>query len=87
MAKPRCPGAEKIGVPFTLSTMSICSIGWRRTPRTVLVPAVRDEDREVINRLIDRAKAVWRAEIADTGLQVLGQRHKDLRNDLSAPPA
>jgi L-lactate dehydrogenase (cytochrome) len=81
--------AEKFGVPFTLSTMSICSIEdiAANTSRPFWFQLYVMKDREFINRLIDRAKAArCSALVLTLDLQVLGQRHKDLRNGLSAPP-
>jgi L-lactate dehydrogenase (cytochrome) len=81
--------AEKFGVPFTLSTMSICSIedvaAHTRAPFWFQLYVLRDRD--FIERLIDRAKAAKCSALMLTlDLQVLGQRHKDLKNGLSAPP-
>ncbi|GJI99023.1 alpha-hydroxy-acid oxidizing enzyme [Duganella caerulea] len=81
--------AEKFGVPFTLSTMSICSIEdiAANTSKPFWFQLYVMKDREFINRLIDRAKAArCSALVLTLDLQVLGQRHKDLRNGLSAPP-
>ncbi|RUT34428.1 alpha-hydroxy-acid oxidizing protein [Arsenicitalea aurantiaca] len=81
--------AEKFGVPFTLSTMSICSIEdiAEHTTRPFWFQLYVMRDREFIYRLIDRAKAAkCSALVLTMDLQVLGQRHKDLRNGLSAPP-
>ena len=81
--------AEKFGVPFTLSTMSICSIEdiAAHTTAPFWFQLYVMKDREFINRLIDRAKAArCGALVLTLDLQVLGQRHKDLRNGLSAPP-
>ena len=81
--------AEKFGVPFTLSTMSICSIEdvAANTTQPFWFQLYVMKDREFINRLIDRAKAAkCSALVLTLDLQVLGQRHKDLRNGLSAPP-
>jgi L-lactate dehydrogenase (cytochrome) len=81
--------AEKFGVPFTLSTMSICSIEdvAAHTSKPFWFQLYVMKDRDFINRLIDRAKAARCAALVLTlDLQVLGQRHKDLRNGLSAPP-
>ncbi len=81
--------AEKFGVPFTLSTMSICSIEdvAARTSKPFWFQLYVMKDREFIGRLIDRAKAAHCSALVLTlDLQVLGQRHKDLRNGLSAPP-
>ena len=81
--------AEAFGVPFTLSTMSICSIediaAHTRKPFWFQLYVMRD--RGFIERLIDRAKAVGCGALVLTlDLQILGQRHKDLKNGLTAPP-
>ena len=82
--------AKKFGVPFTLSTMSICSIedvaaGTNNHPFWFQVYVMRD--RAFMERLIDRAKAAnCSALVLTLDLQILGQRHKDLKNGLSAPP-
>jgi len=81
--------AERFGVPFTLSTMSICSIEdvAANTTKPFWFQLYVMKDREFINRLIDRAKAAnCSALVLTLDLQVLGQRHKDIRNGLSAPP-
>ena len=81
--------AEKFGVPFTLSTMSICSIEDvaenTEKPFWFQVYTLRDDD--FMQRLFDRAKAAnCSAAMITVDLQMLGQRHKDLKNGLSAPP-
>ncbi|HEU0201037.1 MAG TPA: alpha-hydroxy acid oxidase [Burkholderiaceae bacterium] len=81
--------AEEFGVPFTLSTMSICSIedvaAATRKPFWFQLYVMRDRD--FIARLIDRAKAAkCSALVLTLDLQVIGQRHRDLKNGLSAPP-
>ncbi|HSF63195.1 MAG TPA: alpha-hydroxy acid oxidase, partial [Paracoccaceae bacterium] len=81
--------AEKFGVPFTLSTMSICSIedvaAHTSRPFWFQVYTLRDED--FMRRLFERARAAKCSAIVITvDLQILGQRHKDLKNGLSAPP-
>ena len=82
--------AKKFGVPFTLSTMSICSIedvakGTDRHPFWFQLYVMRDRD--FIERLIERARAAnCSALVVTLDLQILGQRHKDLKNGLSAPP-
>ena len=82
--------AKKFGIPFTLSTMSICSIedvaaGTDRHPFWFQLYVMKDRD--FIERLIDRAKAAnCSALVLTLDLQILGQRHKDLKNGLSAPP-
>ncbi|MFN7723770.1 MAG: L-lactate dehydrogenase [Rubrivivax sp.] len=81
--------AEKFGVPFTLSTMSICSIEDIRahTKAPFWFQLYVMKDRGFIERLIDRAKAAQCGALVLTlDLQILGQRHKDLKNGLSAPP-
>ncbi|NTF32650.1 alpha-hydroxy acid oxidase [Rhizobium skierniewicense] len=81
--------AEEFGVPFTLSTMSICSIEdvASVTSRPFWFQLYVMKDRDFINNLIDRAKAAKCSALMLTlDLQILGQRHKDLRNGLSAPP-
>jgi len=82
--------AKAFGVPFTLSTMSICSIedvaaNTGNHPFWFQLYVMRD--RGFIERLIDRAKAAnCSALVLTLDLQILGQRHKDLKNGLSAPP-
>jgi len=81
--------AEKFGVPFTLSTMSICSIEdvAEHTSKPFWFQLYVMKDRDFIGRLIDRAKAAGCSALMLTlDLQILGQRHKDIRNGLSAPP-
>jgi len=81
--------AEAFGVPFTLSTMSINSIEdvaeATTKPFWFQLYTMRDED--YVRRLIERAKAARCSALVITlDLQILGQRHKDLKNGLSAPP-
>jgi L-lactate dehydrogenase (cytochrome) len=81
--------AAAFGVPFTLSTMSICSIedvaAHSPTPFWFQLYVMRDKD--FIDRLIDRAKAAKCSALMLTlDLQILGQRHKDIKNGLSTPP-
>ena len=81
--------AEKFGVPFCLSTMSICSIedvaAHTRKPFWFQVYTLKDDD--FMRRLMERAHAANCSAIVITvDLQILGQRHKDLKNGLSAPP-
>jgi L-lactate dehydrogenase (cytochrome) len=81
--------AEKFGVPFTLSTMSICSIEdvAENVEKPFWFQLYVMRDREFIRRLIDRAKAAGCSALVLTlDLQIMGQRHKDIRNGLSAPP-
>jgi L-lactate dehydrogenase (cytochrome) len=81
--------AEKFGVPFCLSTMSICSI------EDVAASATKPfwfqlyvmRDRDYISRLIQRARAAQcSALVLTVDLQIMGQRHKDIKNGLSTPP-
>ena len=82
--------AKKFGIPFTLSTMSICSLediaeNTERHPFWFQLYVMRD--RAFIESLIDRAKAAnCSALVLTLDLQIIGQRHKDLKNGLSAPP-
>ncbi|MGV6903268.1 MULTISPECIES: L-lactate dehydrogenase [unclassified Brucella] len=81
--------AEAFGVPFTLSTMSICSIedvaSVTKKPFWFQLYVMRDRD--FVKNLIGRAKAAGCSALVLTlDLQILGQRHKDIRNGLSAPP-
>jgi L-lactate dehydrogenase (cytochrome) len=81
--------AEKFGVPFTLSTMSISSIEdvAANTTAPFWFQLYVMKDRDFVERLIDRAKAAkCGALVLTLDLQILGQRHKDLKNGLSAPP-
>ncbi|MBD9525290.1 alpha-hydroxy acid oxidase [Paracoccus sp. PAR01] len=81
--------AKKFGVPFTLSTMSICSIEdvaeATQAPFWFQLYVMRDQ--EFLENIIERAKrANCSALVLTLDLQILGQRHKDLKNGLSAPP-
>jgi L-lactate dehydrogenase (cytochrome) len=81
--------AEKFGVPFTLSTMSICSIEdiVAHTTKPFWFQMYVLKDRNFIIKLIERARAArCSALVLTLDLQVLGQRHKDIKNGLSAPP-
>jgi len=81
--------AKAFGVPFTLSTMSICSIEdvAEHAGKGFWFQLYVMKDRDFIERLIDRAKAAGCSALVLTlDLQILGQRHKDLKNGLSAPP-
>ena len=82
--------AKKFGIPFTLSTMSICSIediaAHTQAPFWFQLYMMRD--REAMTRMIDRCKvANVSAMVLTLDLQVIGQRHKDLKNGLTAPPS
>jgi L-lactate dehydrogenase (cytochrome) len=81
--------AEKFGVPFTLSTMSICSIEdvAENVSKPFWFQLYVMRDRDFIKRLIDRAKAAGCSALVLTlDLQIMGQRNKDIKNGLSAPP-
>lgn len=81
--------AEKFGIPFSLSTMSVCSIEdvAENTTAPFWFQLYVMRDRDFINRLIDRAKAAnCSALVLTMDLQILGQRHKDIKNGLSTPP-
>ncbi len=81
--------AAAFGVPFTLSTMSICSIEdvAANSPAPFWFQLYVMRDRDFIERLIDRAKAAKCSALMLTlDLQILGQRHRDIKNGLSAPP-
>jgi L-lactate dehydrogenase (cytochrome) len=81
--------AEKFGIPFTLSTMSICSIEdiAQATGAPFWFQLYMMRDRDAMGRMIDRCKAAQCSALVLTlDLQVIGQRHKDLKNGLTAPP-
>lgn len=81
--------AEDFGVPFTLSTMSICSIEdvAEHTTKPFWFQVYTLKDKEFMARLFERARAANCSAIVITvDLQLLGQRHKDIKNGLSAPP-
>jgi len=79
--------AEKFGVPFTLSTMSICSIEdvAENTTAPFWFQLYMMRDRDAMSRMIDRCKAArCSALVLTLDLQVIGQRHKDLKNKMRA---
>jgi L-lactate dehydrogenase (cytochrome) len=81
--------AQAFGVPFTLSTMSICSIEdvAAATDKPFWFQLYCMNDRPFIENLIDRAKAAGCSALVITlDLQILGQRHKDIKNNMTAPP-
>ncbi len=81
--------AHKFGIPFTLSTMSICSIEdiAEATQAPFWFQLYMMRDRQAMARMIDRAKAAQCSALVLTlDLQVIGQRNKDLKNGLTAPP-
>ena len=81
--------AEDFGVPFTLSTMSICSIEdvAAQTQKPFWFQLYVMKDREFISALIQRAKAAnCSALVLTLDLQIIGQRHKDIKNQMTAPP-
>ena len=81
--------AEAFGVPFTLSTMSICSLEdvAEHTEKPFWFQLYVMKDRDFIRALIERAKnAGCSALVLTLDLQIIGQRHKDLKNQMTAPP-
>ena len=81
--------AEKFGIPFTLSTMSICSIEdiAQNTTAPFWFQLYMMRDRDAMARMIGRARdARCSALVLTLDLQVIGQRHKDIKNGLTAPP-
>jgi L-lactate dehydrogenase (cytochrome) len=81
--------AKKFGVPYCLSTMSICSIEevYKRTQAPFWFQLYVMKDKRFVSALIERARAAHCSALVITlDLQILGQRHKDIKNGLSAPP-
>ena len=81
--------AERFGIPFTLSTMSICSMEdiAAHTGAPFWFQLYMMRDRDAMARMIERCKAAHCSALVLTlDLQVIGQRHKDLKNGLTAPP-
>ena len=81
--------AEKFGIPFTLSTMSICSMEdvAQNTSASFWFQLYMMRDRKAMAKMIERARAArCSALVLTLDLQVIGQRHKDLKNGLTAPP-
>jgi len=81
--------AKEFGVPFCLSTMSICSMEEvaKRTQHPFWFQLYVMRDKKFVSALIERAKAAnCSALVLTLDLQILGQRHKDLKNGLTAPP-
>jgi L-lactate dehydrogenase (cytochrome) len=84
-----CRAAQKAGVPYTLSTMSICSIEEvaKHVEKPFWFQLYVMRDRSFAIDLINRAKAAkCSALVLTLDLQILGQRHKDVKNGLSSPP-
>jgi L-lactate dehydrogenase (cytochrome) len=82
--------AEKFGIPFILSTMSICSMEdvAAHTTAPFMYQLYMMRDREAMSNMIERARKVkCSALVLTLDLQVIGQRHKDLKNGLTAPPS
>jgi L-lactate dehydrogenase (cytochrome) len=82
--------AEKFGIPFILSTMSICSMEdvAAATTAPFIYQLYMMRDREAMSNMIERARnAKCSALVLTLDLQVIGQRHKDLKNGLTAPPS
>ncbi len=84
-----CKAAQKAGLPFTLSTMSICSIEEvaKHVDKPFWFQLYVMRDRDFSKRLVERAKAAkCSALVLTLDLQILAQRHNDVRNSLSSPP-
>jgi L-lactate dehydrogenase (cytochrome) len=84
-----CRAAQKFGVPYTLSTMSVCSLEEvaKHVSKPFWFQLYVMRDRDYVKRLVQRAKdAKCSALVLTLDLQILGQRHKDIRNGLSTPP-
>jgi L-lactate dehydrogenase (cytochrome) len=84
-----CLAAQAAGIPYTLSTMSICSIEEvaAAVPKPFWFQLYIMKDKGFIRALIERAKAAkCSALVLTVDLQVLGQRHRDLKNGLTVPP-
>jgi L-lactate dehydrogenase (cytochrome) len=84
-----CRAAHQAGIPYTLSTMSICSIEdvAAATSKPFWFQLYVMRDRGFVRSLIDRAAAAkCSALVVTVDLQVLGQRHCDIRNGLAVPP-
>ena len=84
-----CRAAQKAGIPFTLSTMSICSIEdvAQATGKPFWFQLYVMRDRGFVKALIERAAAAkCSALVLTVDLQVLGQRHCDVRNGMTVPP-
>ena len=81
--------AEEFGIPFTLSTMSICSMEdvAKNTNKPFWFQLYVMKDHTFLKNLIKRAKAInCSALMITVDLQILGQRHKDIKNGLTSPP-
>jgi L-lactate dehydrogenase (cytochrome) len=81
--------AARFGVPYTLSTMSICSIEdvAQNSPAPFWFQLYVMQDTGFVDEIIERARAAkCSALVLTLDLQILGQRHKDIKNGLSAPP-
>jgi L-lactate dehydrogenase (cytochrome) len=84
-----CRAAQSAGIPFTLSTMSICSIEdvAQAVDKPFWFQLYVMKDRGFIRALIERAAAAkCSALVLTLDLQVLGQRHCDIRNGMTVPP-
>jgi L-lactate dehydrogenase (cytochrome) len=84
-----CRAAQAAGIPFTLSTMSICSIEdvAAAVDKPFWFQLYVMKDRGFIRALIERAAAAkCSALVLTVDLQVIGQRHNDIRNGMTVPP-
>jgi L-lactate dehydrogenase (cytochrome) len=85
-----CRAAQEVGVPFTLSTMSICSIEdvAAAVDKPFWFQLYVMKDRGFVRSLIERAAAAkCSALVLTVDLQILGQRHRDIKNGMTVPPA
>src|SRR5438876_1328772 len=84
-----CRAAQAAGIPFTLSTMSVCSIEdvAQAVDKPFWFQLYVMKDRGFVRGLIERAAAAkCSALVLTVDLQVLGQRHRDIKNGLTVPP-
>lgn len=84
-----CRAAHQAGLQYTLSTMSVCPLEEvaKHNPKPFWFQLYVMRDRDFTSRLVERAKAAkCSALVLTLDLQILGQRHKDIRNGLSTPP-
>jgi L-lactate dehydrogenase (cytochrome) len=85
-----CRAAQEAGIPFTLSTMSICSIEdvAAAVDKPFWFQLYVMKDRGFVRSLIERAAAAkCSALVLTVDLQILGQRHRDIKNGMTVPPA
>jgi L-lactate dehydrogenase (cytochrome) len=84
-----CRAAQAAGIPFTLSTMSVCSIEdvVASVDKPFWFQLYVMKDRGFVRALIERAAAAkCSALVLTVDLQILGQRHRDIKNGMTVPP-